>query len=177
MARRIFLASYRIFHRGAWALRLCHGAPGAPRSCLLPAPCMHCSSPVMHRPPHSGTFLQASILTIWLTPVCSSRFRLGVISSKKLFLAFISSTSPYLPPSSWSPCTLRIISLSTSSFLPCPLCWTVGFNLGHGSCVFKSPGLMTLLHTGRTQKIIGWINEPVAGSMWKTQSLWENCHF
>ena len=66
-------------------------------------------------PSHSGTFLQASILTIWLTPLCSSRFRLGVISSKKLFLAFISSTSPYLPPSSWSPCTLSITSLSTLS--------------------------------------------------------------
>ena len=73
------------------------GAPGAPQSCLLPAPCTQCSRPGRHLPPHSGTFLQAapSVLTIWLTPLCSSKFRLGVTSSKKLFLAFISLTSPY----------------------------------------------------------------------------------
>lgn len=68
-------------------------------------------------------------------------------------------------------------SQSSSSFLPCPLCWTVGFNPGHGSCIFKSPGLMTLLHTARTQKLVGWMNEPVTGLMWKTKSLWGNCHF
>lgn len=93
------------------------GAPGAPQSCLLPAPCTQCSCPMRHLPPHSGTFLQAapSVLTIWLTLLCSSKFRLGVTSSKKLFLAFISLTSPYLLLSSWSPSTLSIISLSTRS--------------------------------------------------------------
>ena len=131
------------------------GAPGAPQSCLLPAPCTQCSCPMRHLPPHSGTFPQAapSVSTIWLTPLCSSKFRLGVTSSKKLFLAFISLTSPYLLLSSWSPSTLSnkpFHSQSLSSFLPCPLCWTVGFNPGHGSCIFKSPGLMTLLHTERT---------------------------